>query len=427
MRKYILLVCFLSVYGFLNAQTKAVSFTVDGLKVILKQTQKETVSIAMFYKGGVMNYEPAQAGIENLALASAALCGTKNYSVADYQELADEYGIRISGASTTDYGIISMECISKYLEQGWKLFSDAVVNPSFDQNEFQNTKQKMLSAVFQSQSDPETRVEQLIMDNLFKDKHYGTYPLGNSNSLNALNVDLISAYYHNQMLNKDKMFLVVAGNITKEDLEKKIKAVFSSIPSKKYENPSYEHAFLTENKLVVEQRDLATNYMSIVMNAPNYNSPDYPAFVLLINVLSGNLSYELRTKLGLSYDPGASINMQQIPYSSMSVSTTQPKKAFKALIGVFEAVQDGKYSDEYINALKKDHRDKYYRTQESASAIVSKLGKAEILGDYKLEEEMVANFNKVTVEQVKSTFNKYIKGKLVVFLGDEQVGRDAFK
>lgn len=427
MKKFIFLINFIIFFHFANAQTKAISFEVNGLKVILKSTQKETVSMSMFFRGGVMNYDAGRAGIENLALAAAATCGTKNYSVVDYQELADEYGIEISGSSTTDYGTISMDCISKYLDQGWKLFSDAVVNPAFDKTEFQTTKERMITAIYHSQSDPETRVEQLSMENMFKDSPYSINPLGNNKTVGSFTAEMVSNYYHSELLNKNKMFLVVAGNITKEALEKKILASFAALKQKPYTPPVYDRKMLTGEHLVVEQRDIATNYMSCIMNAPTMSSADYYAFVLTINALSGSMNYELRTKQGLSYAPGATIKTQQIPYTSMFVSTTQPKKAFQAMITVYNSIKEGKYSQRYLDALKKDHRDGYYRHQESASSIVGDLGEAEVLGSYTIIDDMVDNFNKVTLQDMKDSFAKYMKGAIWVYLGDEQVGRAAFQ
>ncbi len=427
MKKFIFLISFISLSHFVGAQSRAISFDVNGLKVILKPTQKETFSVSMFFKGGVMNYSAERAGIENLALAAAAGCGTKNYSVVDYQELADEYGIEISGSSTTDYGTISMDCISKYLDQGWKLFSDAIVNPVFDKTEFQNTKERLITGIYHNQSDPETRVEQMSMESMFKNSPYSINPMGNSKIVSAFTPEMVGNYYHNELLNKNKMFLVVAGNITKEELEKKILVSFAALKEKPYTAPIYSQKMLNGEFLVVEQRDIATNYMSCIMNAPTMNSADYYAFVLAINALSGNMNYELRTKQGLSYAPGATIKMQQMPYTSMYVSTTQPKKAFKAIITVYNNIKDGQYSQRYLDALKKDHRDGYYRHQESASSIVSDLGEAEVLCSYTIIDDMVANFNKVTLQDMKAAFAKYMKGAIWVYLGDEQVGRAAFQ
>lgn len=427
MKTYLVSIFFAFLFISVQAQTKAVSFEVNGLKVILRPTQKETISMSMYFRGGVMNYDPKQAGLENLALATAATCGTKNYNVTDYQELADEYGIRISGSSKTDYGTISLNCISKYFDQGWKLFSDAVLNPAFDKTEFQTTKTRIISGIYQRFADPEDRIEQMSMQSIFYGSPYSTDPLGTDATISGFTADSVSNYYHNQLLNKNKMFLVVAGKITKEELEKKISAAFSSLKAMPYTPIVYNPKTIEGEHLVTEQRDLATNYMSCVLNAPVMSSPDYCPFLLTVNALSGNLFYEIRSKQALSYAPGAKIKMQQMPYTTMYVSTTQPKKSFQAMATVFRNIKAGSYSQKFLDGIKKDHRLRYYRHQESSSDIVDDLGEAEILGDYKMTENMVANIEKVTLQDMNTAFNKHAKGAIWLYLGDERVGKEAFQ
>lgn len=427
MKPYILTFIFILFLFSARSQTKAVSFDVNGLKVILRPTQKETISMSMYFRGGVMNYKPEQAGIENLALAAASSCGTKNYSVDDYKELADEYGINIGGSSEIDYGTISMDCISKYFEQGWKLFSDAVANPIFDKSEFQSTKERIISGIYQLHASPESRIEQMSMQAIFDGSQYSTEPKGKDLTVSGFTADSVSNYYHNQLLNRSKMFLVVAGKITKEALEKKINESFKGIAAKPYTPPVYHQKAIEGEHLLTEQRDLATNYISGVMNAPVMSSPDYAPFMLAINALSGNLHYELRVKQGLSYAPGATIKMQQMPYTSMYVSTTQPKKSFQAMVAVYNSIRSGRYSQSFLDGIKKDHRLRYYRHQESSSSIVDDLGEAEVLGGYKMEEDMLDNINKVTLEDIGKAFEKYAKGAIWLYLGDEQLGKQAFQ
>jgi len=157
------------------------------------------------------------------------------------------------------------------------------------------------------------------------------------------------------------------------------------------------------------------------------SSPDYAPFMLAINALSGNLHYELRVKQGLSYAPGATIKMQQMPYTSMYVSTTQPKKSFQAMVAVYNSIRSGRYSQSFLDGIKKDHRLRYYRHQESSSSIVDDLGEAEVLGGYKMEEDMLDNINKVTLEDIGKAFAKYAKGAIWLYLGDEQLGKQAFQ
>jgi len=428
MKRYLLITLLSFLFIPIKAQDKTMSFEVNGLKVIFRPTQKETVSIRMYYRGGLMNYNYKQAGIENLSLSAAATCGTKNYSVNDYQELADEYGIEITGSSQEDYGTIGMDCINKYFDQGWKLFSDAVVNPVFDPGEFQKTKDKIRTGIDARQSDPETRVAQMSASAMFEGTPYSIDPMGTEETIKGFTADSVKNYYLDKLLNKNSMFLVVAGKITREDLEKKIAESFAALIAKPYTPAVYVQKPLVGEHLLMEQRPIATNYMSCIMNAPVRNSPDYYAFVLAINALSSNLHYEIRIKQGLSYDPGATLKIQQMPYTSMYVSTTQPKKAFQAIVNVYTAVRSGKgYGPDFLAGIKKDHRSRYYRHQESSNSIVTDLGEAEVLGGYLLEENELAGINKVTLADINLVLNKYLKGAIWIYLGDEEAGKATFQ
>lgn len=427
MKRY-LLITFLS-FSFcqLFAQQKTFSFDVNGLKVIFRPTQKETVSLRMYYRGGVVNYDPKQAGIENLSLLAAGSCGTKNYTGQDYHDLADEYGITILGESKRDFGIIGMDCISKYFDQGWKLFTDAIVNPTFDPAEFQKEKDRAISAIFAQQSNPESRIDQMSVSAMFNGNSYSIDPLGTAQTLGAFTADSVKNYYHEILLNKNRMFLVVAGDFTKEELEKKIQAAFGTLKAKPYAAAAYDQKPLEGEHLFTENRPLATNYLSCILNAPAFNSPDYYPFALGINALSSLLYYEVRTKQGLSYAPGATVKVQQIPYTSMYVSTTQPKKAFQTMVSVYKRILTGGYSQDFLDGMKKNYRNQYYRQQESSISIVNDLGHAEVLGGFELHENKIETINKVQLQDMQAALNKYLKGAIWVYLGDEQLGKAAFQ
>jgi zinc protease len=417
----------LLLWGGATAQSSASTFEVDGLKVIFRPTQKETVSIAMFFRGGVMNYDGDNAGLENLALSSATSCGTKNYSVHDYKELADEFGIEISGASTTDYGVISLNCVNKYLNQGWKLFSDAVINPIFDEGEFSNQKEQIISLTHAREALPEALIDQMTMSSMFKGTRYATDPIGNETSLRKLNTDSVKKYYYKTLLNKERMFLVVAGKISRAELEGKIRGVFAALKGITYTKPVFDDVTLTGNRLFTAQKNIATNYISRVMNAPTMSSPDYPAFRLAVTVLSSYLHFKLRTEQALSYAPGATVKTLQIPYTSLYVSTTQPKKSVQAMMDAFIDVKEGNYNTSVLKEIKKSYRLDSYTDQESAATLVGDLGRAEILGDFKLEEDLVKKVSAVTAADVSRVFTKYLTGAIWIYVGNEQLAKEAFK
>lgn len=264
MKRFILNVFLLFLCADLFAQT-ATSFNVGGLKVILRPTVKEVISVRMFYRGGVSNYTADQAGIEDLALSATTECGTKKYNKNAFKDLQDQYGIEIGGSSGYDFGTVSMSCISKYFDQGWDLLTEAIVNPVFDARELGFLKTKMISDIKQSESDPDTYIEKLAVQNAFKGTPYAIDPSGEEATLSKFTSADVKNYYSG-LLNKNRMFLVVVGKISREDLVRKITASFASIPARPYTPKTYDIPVFTSNTIATVPRDLATNYiMGIVM------------------------------------------------------------------------------------------------------------------------------------------------------------------
>ena len=72
-------------------EDKATEFTVNGLKVILKPSVKEIVSVRFFIKGGTANYTKEQEGVESLALALAVDGGTKKLNKTEFAKSVENF------------------------------------------------------------------------------------------------------------------------------------------------------------------------------------------------------------------------------------------------------------------------------------------------------------------------------------------------
>jgi len=407
------------------AQTESVStltttsFEVNGLKVIFKPTVKEVISVRMYYRGGNTNYPANQAGIENFALKATTECGVKKYSANTFKDMADNYNINIGGSSTYDYGNISLNCVAKYFDLGWDLFSRAITEPTFEAGEVELLKAKLLAAISGSATNPDDRIEKLALKSAYEGTPYAYDPDGTEVSVSALNADALKAYYY-RLLNKKRMFLVVAGKITREQLEQKVKAAFANLPDALYEPAVYKAPQWDGQKVLAEKRDMATNYLNAVMNAPVMSSADYVPFRMGINGLSGILFSQLRTKYNLSYAPGAYSVLQQMPYAMMYVSTTNPKEAAKIMLTSLDRIKNSTLTPAGLRDMKSGYITSNYMKQQSSEAVTGNLGTAEILGDWMYAERMPDLINNVTPDQIKKALNKYIAGLRWSYLGTEK-------
>ncbi len=424
MKRVLLVIIFSFILLNAFAQNMATTFDVDGIKVIWKPTTKDIIHINMYYRGGVFNYPADKAGIENLALAAATECGTKKYPKDAFKDEQDAFGIEIGGSSGYDYGTISLNCISKYFNEGWNLFADAITRPVFEGKEFGLLKEKVISSVKQNESNPDDRINQLSVQHAFIGTPYAINPLGEEKTLSQLRDQDIKNYYYNQLFNKKRMFIVVVGNLSKEELISKIKASFSTIPSKIYTPASYKIPVFASNDVASEERKLATNYITGAFYAPNMNAPDYVAYKLAISTLGERLFKEIRTKRNLSYAPAAYSTNRKMPFGMVYVSTTNPKAAVQVMTDELKKVKKEGFTENELRDAKSGFITSNYMKEESTSAIAASLGNAEIVSTWKMVEEMPGKVAKVTLKEVNDSL-KPIKGIKWTYLGDKKLMDEA--
>ncbi|MBC8054476.1 MAG: insulinase family protein [Sphingobacteriaceae bacterium] len=407
------------------AQSRATSFDVAGIKVILKPTQKEIINVSMYFRGGVANYPADKAGIEHLALAATTECGTKKYDKDLFKDREDAFGVEVGGSSGYDHGTISMNCISRFFNEGWGLFADAVVNPVFEEKELEMLKEKMISGIKQSEADPDDRIEQMTIQNTFAGSPYAIDPAGQEATLSKITAAEVRAYYYNQLLNKNRMFIVVAGKISREEVTKRIAAAFASLPSKPYMPFVYSFPKHSNAKILIEERALATNYITGSINAPAVSSSDYLPFRLAISAFSNRLFREIRTKRNLSYAPYASSVNRLMPYAFMYVSTTDPKTSVEVMIEELKDLRENGFSEEELSSGKSGFITNNYMKEESTGAIAAALGSAEILGDWRIADETADRITKVTLAEMNSVLKKYVNTIRWSYLGDKKLADEA--
>src|SRR5688572_241698 len=138
--RYTFLLFFFSVVtAFTNTslEDKATEFNVNGLKVILKPSTKEIISVRFFIKGGTANYSKEQEGIESLALAVAVEGGTKKMTKTEFATALVKIGTEIGYSTALDYSEISLSCLKEFWDPSWKLFTDVITAPRFEPKEFE--------------------------------------------------------------------------------------------------------------------------------------------------------------------------------------------------------------------------------------------------------------------------------------------------
>ncbi|MDX2000856.1 MAG: pitrilysin family protein [Chitinophagales bacterium] len=420
----VFLLCFIAVGAF--AQTK--EFTVDGLKVILKNTPKEVISARLFVEGGTANYPKAKEGIESLAFNIAMTGGTTKLNKVDFNTQAEKIGTSFGSESTYDFGSMSMTCIKMFWDKSWELYTDAIMNPAFDPKEFKLTQEQMITAAKEAISNPDAYLRQLAMKNAFAGTNYEKVPNGSPESLAKITLDDVKQYYKNT-IGKQRVFLVVVGNITEADLTAKIKKSLSKLA---LGTPATfeKRTLITTGGDFIEDRDIATNYIRGVMSAPTWNEADGIPMRVAMSIMNDRFFLELRTKRSLSYAPAAfySSGVIKNPYNAIYITTTDPKQSMSVMVEIIDSVKKYGFKEGELVNTKQGFLTDYFMGQESSSSQSQTLGMAEIAGDWTLAETFTEKVNAVTLKDLNRVFDKYSKAIKWTYLGKQSaVNKADFK
>ena len=392
-------------------------FTVDGIKVIFKPSNKDIISAALYIKGGTTNYSKEQEGIENLTMNLLAECGSQKYPKDRFNELIDSYGTNISASSGQDQSSVNMNCLKSRWDSSWDIFADMILHPAFDENTFQNKKEEALSALHQTESDPDGHLRDLIFKDVFKNTNYYKLVDGSEASITAFKLDDIKSYYSN-LMSKNKLFVVIIGNMTEDDVKAKV-AMLKTIPlgtppaTTNLSKPTFD-----KSSLYKEDRKLATNYIEGIMDAPPVGTPDHTAMKIAMNILSDRLFVEIRTKRNLSYAPFAMLASVKIPYSAMYVSTTDPDQAVQVMTDEVKKIRKNGFTDKELRDKKEKYLTGYYMNLETNSALNATLGKNENQSSWNEVLNVLDQVNKLSLEDLNRVFRQYTTSVHWVYLGD---------
>lgn len=405
-----------------NAQdNKPYDMTVNGVKVIVVPSGNEIVQLDLVFKGGVQNYTADQAGIEKLAMTALTECGTVKDDKNSFKNKLDEVDARIYGSAGKDASHFQLNCIKSDFESVWPLYVDALTAPRFDPREFDRIKQEAINSLRESESNPDASLQKMAMQTAFKGMDYAKFPGGTIDNIQKITVQQTRAYY-STLLTRSRIFIVVVGDFTKEELVKKITSLTAKIPQGKpfvLKRAGYSPK---QNTFVALPKENATNYIMGISSAPQANSKEYYPAALASGLFYQRMFLEVRTNNGLSYAPAAYITSGLTPYSAMYVTTKDPDKYIAVARNLVDQLKNQGFPADDVQNMKNTYATRQYYMNETNASLCSMVANSELTqGDWHKAFTLKEDLRPVTPADVNKVFNKYIGHFTWVYQGNTQL------
>jgi len=390
----------------------------NGIDVIYEYDPSYNISAVSFYfDGGCLNYSEDKAGIEKF-LMNMILRGSDTYSLDSLNTLMDNYGIHSDNLASHDYSYLAFSSINKYFSATFKIASDILKNPSFEEQSMSIVREKMLSDIKSSMEKP----DEIIWDELNK-RFYGNHPYASKPDGFEETVSGITAgdlrEHLDYLLHNNRIIVSVVSGIEPDKIMPLIKESLKDLKSPKDKSRLTPPAFdeYERGRFTVNKKGLMTSYVAGKFPVASVKSEDYPALRIGFSILSRKVYELLRTKHGLTYAAFAGVSNRKTNYGYFYVSTDYPDSAISLTLEEFDRAKKNGVTEEEIDNIRNLFITSFYIRNEKS------MDKSLMAGlDYLLysDPEHSMNFaesiSNLTDKEISRAFNKYISDMVYIIL-----------
>lgn len=394
------------------------SFDVSGVHVILRQNNANNVVAANLYLlGGARQITQATAGIEPILL-DVSERGTQRYPKNALRRAMSRLGSEIVVAPSADWTMFGIRSSTEVFDSTWAIFADRVMRPTLAKSEVNLVKAQYLSGIRQRRDDPDALASYLADSITFIGHPYAVSVSGNERSLQAVDSATLRDYQRTQFVTS-RMLLVVVGNIDRAHIERLVSQSIGQLPAGSYKWTAPPRVPELQTALVIERRQLPTNYILGYYSGPLANGRDYQALRVATSVLTGRMFAEIRTRQNLTYDVHAPFVDRAATAGGLYVSTVSPDTTLKLMRAAIIDLQQGMLDPAGLRQLEEQFITEYFLDNETNAAQADFLARSELYeGSYKEADRFVDELKRVTPQDVQRVARKYMKGFRFAYVGD---------
>ena len=403
----------------------------NGLEIwMVEQKELPIVSMNLVLKTGSSNEPDAKVGVSTF-MSQLLEEGTKTRTAADIANQLQSLGANINTGSGWDSTNVTLQTLTKNLDQALEIYSDVIQNPAFPAKELESRKTRSLIGLRQLRSNPNA-----ISNVVYNKVLYGEHPYGRVNNEATIKAitreDLVN--YYESTFRPNNGVLIVVGDFDKAELKSKIEKSFANWKAGDVSARSLPVAKPIEKAriFIVDRPGSAQSVVSVGQVGVDRSNPDYYALNVMNTILGGGftsrINMNLREDKGYTYGArsGWSFRRGAGPFSAGGdIQTAYTKEAVAEFIKELNDIRGGRpvtqkeleYNKQsLIRRFPAGFETVGQMSQQLANLVVYDLPDSYI-NDY------IAKVNAITVEDVNRVAKQYLDpAKMaIVIVGDRKV------
>lgn len=357
----------------------------NGLNVwLLPRRSLPLVAMSLVVRSGASSDPDGKGG---LATATAGMLdeGAAKRGSLDIARDIDLLGASLMTHVYADYSVVSVESLQKNIAAASEIFADVVMKPTFSPTEWARTQALLIADLKSRDKDPGEVSDVVALRTLFGANHpYGHPSEGTVESVGRFGLADAKRFYATHW-QPGHATLVVAGDITKDELDAMLSKTFAEWkPSAASFPPPVSASEPTKKRriVVVDRADAPQSVVTLLR--PGIRASDADAAVLgranipLGGSFTSRLNQDLREERGLTYGAKSRVGFSKhrgMIAAQAAVFVDKTGEALKAMLADVEAyAASGPTEEETARSLLAS-RSEFVESFESLLPAVSRLAR----------------------------------------------------
>jgi zinc protease len=399
---------------------------------VVKHNELPIISMNLVLNAGGTLDSADKAGVASMT-SNMLNQGTKTRSAVDIANSLQSIGASVGSNASWDASTISMQTITKNVDQALDIYADVITNPAFPDKELESVRRRALLAFQQRRSNP-TAVAGVVYDRvIYGDQPYGRQLTGDEKSVKAMTRDDLVNFY-NTYYRPNNATLIVVGDVETASIKAKLEKAFANW--KPGEVPAFTNSAMTMAAkpaiYLVDRPGAAQSSVSIGQVGIERSNPDYYAVQVMNSILGGGstarLFMNLREDKGYTYGAYSRFSSRRGagPFSaSGEIQTVSTKEAVQEFLKELNGIRGGiPVTQTELETNKQALIRSFPSAFETPGQISGQLSNLVVFGlPDSTFNDYIAKVNAVTIDDVKRVANKYLDPSrmAIVIVGDRKV------
>jgi zinc protease len=367
------------------------------------------------------------AGQEGLATVTAELLrkGTKTRTAQQFSADLDYIGGSFEGEAASDYTVVNAEVLTKDLARGLELFSDALLHPTFPEDETTKLLAQSADSIRAAKDDPQSVVIPYYCGYL-----YGTHPYGRSSSGDEISLtkirrdDIVKFYEANYA--PSNTIIAIAGEFNVDEMKSKLEQTFGAWPARSVKQEAIPPVTPMKGKrlLLIDKPDASQVYFAIGNTGVSATDPDRVAIRVINTIFGGRFTSELnealRVESGYTYGAQSFFDGRKVagPFAIFSFTkneTTTP--AIDLALQVLAKLHKDGVTEEQLKSAKSYIKGQFPPSIETSRQLARIIASHEFYGLTDDEvNQLDARVDAVTPEIARQVIQKHFPSENLVFV-----------